>query len=146
MKIIKTAALFALLMGLQQPLFAQSTDAGHQGHEQHPENWPGVYIGMLPCADCDRIKTSLALNAKGTYILMTQNVGKSLREYTEKGTFSWADSGNVIILTTREGKVSRRYAVSDDQLTELDPATGKLSDDLILKRRDVTSKPPKHLH
>jgi copper homeostasis protein (lipoprotein) len=119
-------------------------------HAEHKMEWPGVYNGLIPCADCVGIKTSLALNKNNTYFLMTQNLGKSLREFTEKGKFTWSEDGATIILTSRDGSTTRQYFVGENMLTQLDSAgnrhTGKDADKYTLHRNDLTAKEPKHLH
>jgi uncharacterized lipoprotein NlpE involved in copper resistance len=140
-------AMFCLVtVAAVNPVFAVEAKELDASHAQHSLDWPGVYFGFLPCADCGGIKTSLALNHNNTYILMTQNVGKSIREFTEKGKFTWTDEKNVMLLTSRDGKVSHLYYVGDNKLIEVDPATGKHSSSHILERKDVMAKPPKHLH
>ncbi len=146
-KLLPLVFFMASFAGYNHAVFAESAPTeDHEAHAQHPKNFPGIYYGFLPCADCGGVKTTLALNANNTYILMTQNVGKSIREFTEKGKFTWTDQKNVMVLTSRDGKNTHHYYVGDDQLVAVDPATGKHSDTHILNRKDVLAKPPKHLH
>lgn len=146
------ALVIVFVAGLTGHTVVHAETAGNTGTKdqpshpvQHRTNWPGVYFGFLPCDDCNGVKTSLALNANNSYILMTHYVGKSLREFTEKGKFTWADN-DIIVLTPRKGSTTHHYFVGDDRLVEVDPVSGKHSDTHILRRTDVTSKPPKHLH
>ncbi len=120
-------------------------------HAQHIQDWSGVYQGFTPCADCIGVKTSLALNPNNTYILITQNTGKSAREFTEKGKFAWADKSNTIVLTPRNNAAAKRqYLSGADTLTELDsngnPFTGKDAERYTLRKVDVTGKSTKHQH
>jgi len=137
-----------LLAGFNAAIAETQQKAATHAHETI--DWPGVYNGFLPCADCNGVKTSLALNANGTYLLMTQNIGKSLREFTEKGKFVWNDDTNTIVLTPRSSTITRQYLVGDNNLTELDSKgnriTGRNADSYVLRRNDVTAKAPKHLH
>ncbi len=125
-----------------------SPETENAGHEQHSMDWPGIYFGMLPCADCYGVKTSLALNKNNTYILMTQMTGKSPREFTEKGKFTWGTKKDTIILTSRDGSVTHHYAISENALTQLDnhgePISGKDAERYILHRTDVTKSTKEH--
>lgn len=128
---------------------AQSHDgAGH--HAQRSKEWPGVYNGFTPCADCTGVKTSLALNSNNTYILMTMFAGKSPREFTEKGKFIWSEDGDKIVLTSRDGSNTRHYLVGENMLIQLDSNgnrfSGKDADRYILRRVDLTAQEPKHSH
>jgi uncharacterized lipoprotein NlpE involved in copper resistance len=122
---------------------AEEQDA-HHGHGK--QDWPGIYNGLLPCDDCYGIKTSLALNKNGSYILISKYAGKSEREFVEKGKFS-VDKNNTIVLTPRKGSsVVRQYRVGENMLIQLDEkgkqVTGKLAERYILRRTDVTDNPP----
>ena len=148
LKLLLTVAVFVANSIAYDNAAAESAtqqDPAAADHSSHGSEWPGVYYGFLPCEDCNGVKTSLALNANNTYLMMTQNVGKSLREFTEKGKFIWLND-NTIELTPRNSKVSRQYHVGDNRLVQIDPDTGRQSETLILNRTDVTSKPPKHVH
>lgn len=142
--------LFLALIIAYGPAFAeadktQEADA-HHGHKSL--DWPGIYNGLLPCADCYGVKTSLALNKNNTYILIYQYTGKSPRDYVEKGKFSWGEKNNTIILTPRKGDASRQFLIGNDILTELDKngnlITGEQASRYILRRTDVTSEPTSH--
>jgi copper homeostasis protein (lipoprotein) len=140
----------AIFLGYS-PAFAESAetndkDAPHQGHNGF--DWPGLYHGFPPCADCMGIKTTLALNKNNTYILITQNVGKSIREFVEKGKFTWGDKANTIILTPRKSSDTKRYLVGENTLIQLDNKGERISgadaDRYILRRTDVSNAPPEH--
>jgi len=135
-----------------QPAAAEAIDTNtHEAHHaQAVQDWPGIYNGFLPCDDCIGIKTSLALNKNGSYVLITQNVGKSPRDFVEKGKFAPSDKEDVMILTSRDGSKTHRYEVGEDMLTVLDDQgkryTGKLAERYILRRTDVTgsAEPSSH--
>ena len=48
-------------------------------------DWPGYYNGILPCADCPGIETSLWLRSDSTYVLQ--------RHYQERDTIPWGYVG-----------------------------------------------------
>lgn len=133
------------------PLLAETSTTADDGHAQHHlGDWPGVYLGFTPCADCIGIKTTLALNKSGSYLLITQYAGKSEREFTEKGKFTWGEKPNTIILTSRKGDNQQQYLVGDNVLIQLDQAgnriSGKQADRYILRRTDMTEKDTSHAH
>ena len=147
-------ALLAMIMGFGFPGPASAETAAKTDkdahHGQHTQDWSGVYFGSLPCADCYGVKTSLALNANNTYILITQNLGKSPREFTEKGKFAWDEKSGIIVLTPKKGDGSRQFLVAENQLIELDAKgnrfTGKEAERYILRRADTSELSEKHSH
>lgn len=132
------------------PVFAETTtDIQGIHHEQASLDWPGLYFGFMPCADCKGMKTTLALNKNHTYVLSTQYVGKSIREFVEKGKFDWSDKKDTIVLTPRKGDATpQQYLVGEDKLTKLDengnPFNGELAERYTLRRNDVTKQPEGH--
>jgi uncharacterized lipoprotein NlpE involved in copper resistance len=132
------------------PVFAETTDnIQDMHHEQASLDWPGLYFGFMPCADCRGIKTTLALNTNNTYVLSAQYVGKSIREFVEKGKFAWGDKKDTIVLTPRKGSTTpQQYLVGEDKLVKLDENgnrfTGDLADRYTLRRKDVTQLPEGH--
>lgn len=149
-KTILAYSLFLAAMSAFNPVSAEADQAketdAHRGHKSL--DWPGIYNGLLPCADCYGIKTSLALNKNNTYILIYQYTGKSPRDYVEKGKFTWGEKSNTILLTSRKGDSTRQFLIGDDILTELDKngnlITGEQANRYILRRTDVTSEPTSH--
>jgi copper homeostasis protein (lipoprotein) len=126
---------------------AEATD-NDAHHAEQSLDWPGLYYGFMPCDDCNGIKTTLALNKNGTYALYTQHMGKSEREFIEKGKFTWGNKDNVIVLTPRKGQSSQQYFVGENVLIKLDEdgnrITGKLAERYVLHRKDITTQPSSH--
>jgi len=103
-------------------------------------DWEGVYTGILPCADCEGIKTRVKLSKDLTYLIETEYLGKSSEAQQERGTFSWNRSGNTIILNIQNKNATPSfYKVAENQLIQLDlkgnPITGDLSDKYTLKKK-----------
>jgi len=151
LKEILTASLLIGLSVAYSPVFAEVTEAKDHDQAHHASkgiDWPGIYNGLTPCADCIGIKTTLALNKNGSYMLMTQFLGKSEREFVEKGKFSWSEKANTIALTPRNGTTSQQYLVGENMLIQLDSngnkVSGKLADRYILRRNDISDTPPSH--
>ncbi|HMH12677.1 MAG TPA: copper resistance protein NlpE N-terminal domain-containing protein [Edaphobacter sp.] len=82
---------------------------------QNSLDWAGVYEGVLPCADCTGIKTSLTLNRDGTYKRMTQYLGRQDTAEATRGSFAWATNGNAITLDERGS--GQQYSVGEGRLT-----------------------------
>jgi len=147
MRIFKPILICILFAG-SLPVYAQT--ATHEAH--HPDTdleSTGVYNGFLPCADCGGLKIILALNPNKTYTQITQYVGKSIREYTEKGKFEKSDDNKKLILTPRTGTGSQAYLIGENSLTQLDAHGNRYTsnaDKYILRKLDITAKAPKHLH
>lgn len=109
------------------------------GHNsQNALDWQGTYKGILPCADCEGIVTTLTLNDDNTYSYKTKYLGKEGNKvFEQKGIFSWNETGSIISLSDLEGK-PYLYKVGENTLTQLDldgyPITGKLAQMYILKK------------
>jgi len=149
LKTVFTGCFLTLTLATQSVVFAQEPSDTHDAHHsQQTLDWPGIYNGFTPCDDCKGIKTTLALNANNSYILITQYVGRSPRDITEKGKFIFSNQ-NTIILTPREGNLERHYYVDENKLVELDKNgvhySGKDADRYVLRRNDVV-KPPADGH
>ncbi|SIO37622.1 copper resistance protein NlpE [Salinivibrio sp. ES.052] len=61
-------------------------------------DWNGTYQGVVPCADCEGIDTTLTLNQDKTYSLTKAYLGKEGEALKEEGTFTWDETGSVVIL------------------------------------------------
>ena len=130
----------ALFLGVQ-PVFAETS-------EQNSIDWPGVYLGFIPCDDCKGIKTTLALNKNNSYLLITQYVGKSEKEIVEKGKFTWGSQEHTIVLTPRNSSTTRQYLVGENALTQLDDhsnlISGGLANRYILRRNELKQSASSH--
>ena len=145
--ILKSFLLMAIFLAYN-PVMAETSDAKDKdAHHAHgSQDWPGIYNGLLPCDDCYGVKTTLALNKNGSYILITKYAGKSEREYVEKGKFSAGEKSGTIVLTPRKGAATRQFSVGDNMMIQLDDKgnriTGKLADRYILRRTEMSDTPP----
>jgi len=100
------------------------------------QNWQGSYTGLLPCADCEAIETSLALYKDNTYVLSETYVGKGdSAEHVASGKFTC--DGNKVKLEGLDGK-SSFYQVEEKQVRSLDmngnPVEGQLADTYIMPK------------
>jgi len=149
-KYIQTCFLFIAIFSACSTAFAETTETkdATTHHAQNSLDWPGVYLGFLPCDDCKGVKTTLALNKNNSYLLITQYVGKSEREIVEKGRFTEGNNSNTLVLTPRDNSTTRQYLVGENTLIQLDNTgnriSGKLAERYILRRTDVTKSSSSH--
>lgn len=92
-------------------------------------DWNGVYQGVIPCADCEGIKTRLTLMKSGEFSRTTTYLGKEETGRTESGTFQWNDAGSVVTLDLGDGQ-TQRYQVGENQLFHLDLEGNRITGDL----------------
>jgi copper homeostasis protein (lipoprotein) len=94
---------------------------------------------VLPCADCEGIKTRLTLAQDGTYTLSETYQGKSEQAQRSEGRFTWNSKGTVITLQgIATGARTTQFQVGENQLWQLDMNGAKIEGDLapryILKK------------
>lgn len=91
-------------------------------------DWIGTYRGILPCADCEGIRTEIRLSANLTYEISTQYLGKSKELLTNSGNFNWDEGGNTIRLgSEKEGLAGRHYQVGENRLFHLDDSGNRIA-------------------
>ncbi len=116
----------------------QPTVAIKENNAKDQFHYQGTYFGIIPCADCEGIETTIHINNDGTYVKKAKYLGKGDRNVKEvTGKFSWDDTGFIIIL---EGITDspNKYYVSEGILTQLDMdgniITGDLSHNYLLRK------------
>ena len=87
----------------------------------------GTYKGFLPCADCEAIETTIALN-EDSYIKETVYKGKSNEVFKETGKYTWNEAGNTITLSGSEAP--NQYFVGEGVLFHLDADGKRIEGDL----------------
>jgi copper homeostasis protein (lipoprotein) len=101
-------------------------------------DWQGTYLGVLPCADCEGIKTRIVLNKDLSFIIETSYLGKEPKVFQTKGAFTWDENGGIITLGETEKQM---YLVGENKLIHLDKngkkITGDLADKYILKKETI---------
>ena len=55
---------------------SEATEADTAHTTENALDWNGTYKGILPCADCEGIKTELELNSDKTYEIKETYLGK----------------------------------------------------------------------
>lgn len=104
-------------------------------------DWAGEYKGVVPCADCEGIETSLTLNMDQSYQLSTIYLGKDATAFKQQGQFEWDANGSVIrLLNQKDGPAL--YKVGENQLFQLDiqgqVISGDLAENYQLKKQNKT--------
>ncbi|KIO75694.1 hypothetical protein TH53_19140 [Pedobacter lusitanus] len=125
----------SLTMGAVKTDTAKTAD-GH--NSMNSLDWDGTYKGVVPCADCEGIETTIVLGKDLTYNVKTKYLGKSdTKVYEEKGKFTWDKAGQVITLDGIKD-APNKYFVGENQLFQRDmegkEITGALADHYILKK------------
>lgn len=86
---------------------------------QNSLDWWGVYTGVLPCDDCDGIKTRLVINRDSSFQKMSEFLGTEYELVTtDEGTFEWTEDGSTVILSGSEEKFV--FQVGENRLILLD--------------------------
>lgn len=103
-------------------------------------DWPGIYTGTLPCADCEGIETTLTLNDDNTFELHQIYLkGDVPLNFQEKGDFEWDKDGAAIHLKINSDVQSHyHYKVGENKLMALDSdgneVMGNLREHYILEK------------
>lgn len=100
-------------------------------------DWVGTYEGVLPCADCEGIKTTLTINKDETFTLSQEYLNKNFK-LEDKGKLEWSKDGGSIKITTKENG-NFNYKVGENKLFSLDQEgkeiTGSLADKYVLIKK-----------
>ena len=101
-------------------------------------DWAGIYQGVLPCADCEGIKTQIVLNKDLSYALETSYIGKNEKVFKTQGTFKWDENGSKITLDNENKQI---YQVGENRIFHLDKdgnrITGDLADKYIMEKENI---------
>ena len=71
-------------------------------------DWNGTYAGILPCASCPGIETTLVLNDDKTYTMKETYLEEQDGVFNSSGSFKFDESGSFITLSNPEEHVSNR--------------------------------------
>lgn len=145
MKISKYLFILFLAMGIIACGNNESTKTDSQDHSgviSNPEvvpdmhtsqisiDWPGIYKGTLPCADCEGIETTIVLNDNHTYMISrTYLKGEDSSTFEESGNFKWNKEGSAVTLESESGEDSQ-YKVGENRLYALDSDGNEVMGDL----------------
>lgn len=97
-------------------------------------NFMGTFSGILPCADCEGILTTLTLNADGTYTLESIYQGKGDNKFVDQGKWTPSEDLAVIQLNyDKEGETVYYALIDKDTLEKLDMDAKPIISDLNYK-------------
>ncbi len=92
-------------------------------------DYRGTYQGVLPCADCEGIRTTLRLDEDGSYQISYVYLGKDEeRAFSSSGEYHWDTGGQVITLTGEDEP--GQYFVGENILWKLDREGQRIAGDL----------------
>ncbi|ATA25023.1 copper homeostasis/adhesion lipoprotein NlpE [Brenneria goodwinii] len=114
---VKKLAIGALLVAVISVLIGCHTRS--QAQEEPLKPMAQSYRGILPCADCEGIDTSLFLEKDGTFILREhyQTTREGTNTFAEYG--QWRRTADKLVLTNSRGE-KRYFRPSDNDLEMLD--------------------------
>jgi uncharacterized lipoprotein NlpE involved in copper resistance len=101
-------------------------------------DWQGTYSGILPCADCEGIKTEIVLRDDNTYEIKRVYMGKDETVFEETGNLQWTEDGGTVVLTNKEDGNATLFKVGENHLKQLDlegyPIEGDLAEMYVLQK------------
>ena len=126
--------LLILFVGLASCKSTQKTQTNKVNttgdNSMNSVDWPGIYQGVLPCADCEGIQTQIVLNKDLSYLLDIRYNGKDEKIYQTKGTFTWDENGSKITLDSPDKQI---YLVGENKLLVIDKNGNRITGDLAGK-------------
>ncbi len=115
-------------------------ESDNQHNSQNSLDWEGSYVSVLPCADCEGIKTILTIKKDGTFVRTEIYLGKNGKKFEYEGKFEWDKSGNKITLLDQ--RRNQQYKVEENKLIHLDDngkvITGSLSQHYVLEKKSFS--------
>ncbi|OAM19046.1 hypothetical protein A7P84_05440 [Eikenella corrodens] len=125
----------ASTIAVSQP--AAEPDASAASTAAQPAaQWSGRYYGMLPCASCEGIETTLVLKDDGSYQLTETYKQRQLFTEETAGRFTWRKPQEIFQLDKAGGE--RLYQIGNGQIWALDAdgkqVEGELANLYILKQ------------
>lgn len=103
-------------------------------NSQNALDYYGTYTGVLPCADCTGIKTSLTLLENDKFMRSIQYLGKEKQPTVQKGTYKWNKAGSAITIQTSPGQM-QQYKVGENVLWHLDQEGNRINGTLASRYR-----------
>lgn len=93
-------------------------------------DWAGTYEGVVPCADCSGIKTTIMLNDNETFTYSAEYLDKNTT-VQDSGKFMWHDNGSIVHLMGKD--LNTKYKVGENLLIQLD-TEGKVIEGAIAEK------------
>lgn len=106
-------------------------------------DWYGTYGGVLPCADCEGVRTQITLFRDATFRRKVEYVGRDERVYEDDGSFIWSEDGGKIRIDNIDGS-QQNYLVGEGHLLHLDRKGARITGPRAEKYRlDKLTRDPK---
>ena len=97
-------------------------------------DWQGTYVGTVPCADCEGIRTRIEVRGDGTFSRALTYLGKNAPPVNDAGTFTWDAAGSRIMLGAAAA-AGQQYQVGENVLFHLDRNGQRITGDLAAQYR-----------
>ena len=110
----KTILMLAVLMVLM--VISSVVWAG--GNKEKQDDFTGMYVGVIPAADCPGIVVLAILNAEGKYKVTYQYIDRDVAVLTFTGAFAY--DGNTKTITLDGNNLPPYYRVGKQSLIQLD--------------------------
>jgi copper homeostasis protein (lipoprotein) len=107
-----------------------STEFTDEHTAKNSLDWMGEYEGVLPCADCEGIVTTITLAEDGTFISKEEYKKEPNLVVEHKGTFTWDDAGFVVTLEGEGKEYKRSFKVVENAIVHLDNEGNEITGDL----------------
>jgi uncharacterized lipoprotein NlpE involved in copper resistance len=132
--VVLVSLLLAVLCGCGSNKAGKAVDLAHSS--RNSLNWAGLYTGVIPAASGPGIDVQLTLNEDGSYKISYRYIDRGDERFEQAGTFTWNDSGSMVILDTTE--FPPYYQVGENWLMQLDmegkEITGLLAENYRLRK------------
>jgi len=116
-KLLLAAAALGMLCALPGCNNRSDEPLQKVGQQEKLQPMPQSWRGVVPCADCEGIETSLFLNQDGTWV-MNEHYLKGAKSATFGSWGRWARTAEKLVLTDGRGE-KRYYRVKGDRLEML---------------------------
>jgi copper homeostasis protein (lipoprotein) len=113
----------------------------YQPKEQPLQPMQQSYQGILPCADCSGLETSLFLDEDGTFVLQETYLGSKDGDRTFASYGSWARTADKLVLTDNNGE-KRYFHPQGKDLALLDQSGAPIVSTLNYRLQPVEKKLP----
>jgi len=97
---------------------------------QNSLDWAGTYDGIVPCADCSGIKTTITLKDDDSFTYQAEYLEKNT-SVQDSGKFMWHDNGSIVHLMGKD--LNTKYQVGENILIQLD-TEGKVIEGAIAEK------------
>jgi len=91
----------------------------------------GTYKGVLPCADCEGMETTIELKTDSTYSRIIKYLGKKENGFTASGKWTWINGSVISLGSIKEGP--NQYFVAEGKLIQLDMSGNRITGELAAK-------------